>query len=159
MTNVTSNGSNDALMSDVQTRVTGSECVLTGRRLTEVLKTKLRSMRSQRKALLPVGGCCPSAGGRGGRHMCGLTLTQTHKHTHTYTMRHFHTVHFHPHKLDPSRSHLQQLLVLVSTGQGLRASEGKREKSDYFQSAYDIYKCFPQRCKVHTIWSLCVADG
>lgn len=67
-------------------------------------------------------------------------------------------------------SHLQQLLVLVSTGEGLRTSGRGEIKSIFIKLGFEVFDFFNQFvsaflcvclqwCKVHTIWCLCVTDG
>lgn len=124
-------------------------------------------MRSHRKTLLPVGGSCPSAGGRGGgggRHTRGLREST---HTHVYNVTFIRYTCTHTYMVSLCLAHLQQLFVLVSTGEGLRAS-GRTHKNRFLfhlDLKYYYFNVFVlsipgwQRCKVHTIWRLCVADG
>lgn len=115
-------------------------------------------MRLHRKTLLSVGGSCLSAAGgrRGGRYMWGLR-----ERTHPRSYSACRTLKGHSHSCIYNISaspHLQQLLVLVSTGKGLRASErGQKKRFSTFESK--LWSLIYFFCKIHTVWRLCVTDG
>lgn len=100
-------------------------------------------MRLHRKTLLSVGGSCLSAAGgrRGGRYMWGLR-----ERTHPRSYSACRTLKGHSHSCIYNISaspHLQQLLVLVSTGKGLRASErGQKKRFSTFESKTLIFNLF-----------------
>lgn len=88
-------------------------------------------MISHRKTLLPVGGSCLSAAAGGGAGLREST------HTLAYDTCHTLTVHLHPRihyifSLSGSCAHLQQLLFLISTGEGLRTWE-RTQKTVFYK--------------------------
>ena len=167
-------------------RLTGSECVLWwgGQWLTEVLKQKSTTTawdHTGNPCCLWVDPACQQEEEEE-EEEDGICVDSERAHTPTHTIRV--TFILAPtHLLHPS--HLQQLLVLVCTGESLRASGRKKEVNfiwnvifffsiSLFFSISCLSVCISlcvcvcvclcvcvsvRVCNGHTVWCLCVADG